>query len=133
MLSPQATYPIPQQVAGPETAPPAHAQQQPGPEFNEQFIEALAQRLMPRLMPEILYQVRAAVPAMPTPKRDKPFGMSLALAIVSLALMIPLNAIILGDLAFLGVVPTLIGIGVVCFAMVLINVMFNILLFNTKS
>jgi hypothetical protein len=70
---------------------------------------------------------------MPTPKRDKPFGMSLALAIVSLALMIPLNAIILGDLAFLGVVPALIGIGVVCFAMVLINVMFNILLFNTKS
>lgn len=62
-----------------------------------------------------------------------PFGMSLALAIVSLVLMIPLIAIVLGDLTFLGIVPTLIGIGVVCLAMVLINVMFNILLFNTKS
>jgi hypothetical protein len=84
-------------------------------------------------MPEIMYQVRVAVPAVPTTKRNNPFGMSLALAIVSLALMIPLNAIILGDLAFLGVVPALIGIGMVCLAMVLINVMFNILLFNTKS
>jgi hypothetical protein len=130
MLPPQTTYPIPQQVARPETPPPADTRQQAGPEFNELFIEALAQRLMPRLMPEILYHMRAAVPA---PKRDNPFGMSLALAIVSLVLMIPLIAIILGNLAFLGVIPALIGISVVCLAIVLVNVMFNILLFNTKS
>ena len=130
MLPPQTTYPIPPQVAGPETPPPAHAQQQAGPEFNESFIEALAQRLVPRLMPEILYHVRAAVPPA---KRDNPFGMSLALAIVSLVLMIPLVAIVLGDLTFLGIVAALIGIAVVCLAMVLVNVTFNILLFNTKS
>ncbi len=86
---------------------------------------------MPRLMPEILYQVQAAVP---NPKRDYPCGMSLALAIVSLVPLIPLVAIVLGDLTFLGgIVPALIRISVVCIAMVLINVMFNILLFNTKS
>ncbi len=130
MLSPQKTYPIPPQVAGPETPPLAHAQQQAGPEFNEQFIEALAQRLMPRLMPEILYHVRAAVPA---PKHGNPFGMSLALAIVSLALMFPLVGIILGDLTLLGTAAVLIGIGLVCLAMVLINVTFNIMLFRTKS
>jgi len=137
MLSPQTTYPIPPQVAGPETPPPAHAQQQVGPEFNEQFIEALAQRLVPRLMPEILrlmpeilYHVRAAVPAS---KHDNPFGKSLALAIVSLALMIPLVAIILGDLTLLGIAAVLIGIGLVCLAMVLVNVTFNIMLFRTKS
>jgi len=130
MLSPQTTYPIPPQVARPETPPPAQVQQQTGPEFNESFIEALAQRLMPRLMPEILYHVRAAVPP---PKHDHPFGMGRALAIVSLALMIPLVAIVLGDLAFLGIVAALIGISVVCLAMVLINVTFNILLFKTKS
>ncbi|HAG98989.1 MAG TPA: hypothetical protein DCL75_09055 [Ktedonobacter sp.] len=130
MLSPQTTYPIPPQVAGPETPPAAHAQQQVGPEFNEQFIEALAQRLVPRLMPEILYHVRAAVPAS---KHDNPFGKSLALAIVSLALMIPLVAIILGDLTLLGIAAVLIGIGLVCLAMVLVNVTFNIMLFRTKS
>jgi len=130
MLPPQTTYPIPPQVAGPETPPPAHAQQQAGPEFNESFIEALAQRLVPRLMPEILYHVRAAVPP---PKRDNPFGMSLALAIVSLVLMIPLVAIVLGDLMLLGIGAALIGVGVVCLAMVLINVTFNMLLFRTKS
>ena len=106
MFPPQTTYPIPPQVARPETPPPAHAQQQAGPEFNESFIEALAQRLMPRLMPEILYHVRAAVPP---PKRDNPFGMSLALAIVSLVLMIPLIAIVLGDLTFLGIGAALVS------------------------
>jgi hypothetical protein len=130
MLPPQTTYPLPPQVAGPETPPPAHVQQQTGPEFNEQFIEALAQRLVPRLMPEMLYHLRAAVPL---PKRDNPFGMSLALAIVSLVLLIPLVAIVLGELAVLGIGATLIGIGVVCLAMVLINVTFNMLLFRTKS
>ena len=117
-------------MARPETPPSAHAQQQAGPEFNESFIEALAQRLVPRLMPEILYHVRAAVPPA---KRDNPFGMSLALAIVSLVLMIPLVAIVLGDLMLLGIVAALIGVGVVCLAMVLINVTFNMLLFRTKS
>jgi hypothetical protein len=73
--------------------PPVAAQWQINPEYNEQFIETLAQRLMPRLMPEILYNLRTVEPMR---SRSKAFGMSLALAIVSLALMIPLTAIMLG-------------------------------------
>jgi len=49
------------------------------------------------------------------------------------AFLIPLVAIVLGDLTFLGIVAALIGIAIVCLAMVLINVTFNMLLFNTKS
>ena len=109
MLPLQTTYPLPPQMPTSETPPPAHAQQQAGPEFNESFIEALAQRLVPRLMPEILYHVRAAVPPA---KRDHPFGMSLALAIVSLVLLIPLVAIVLADLTFLGIVAALIIVSV---------------------
>ena len=60
--------------------------------------------------------------------------MSLALAIVSLALMIPLVAIVLGALTTTGgIVPALIGITVVGLVMVLINVLFNYMLFNVKS
>ncbi len=112
--------------------PPPVAQLQAGPEYNEQFIETLAQRLMPRLMPEIMYHLRTVEPAR---SRDKAFGMSLALAIVSLALLIPLTAIVLGAVTTLGggMTAALIGIGVIGLVMVLINVLFNYMLFNVKG
>jgi hypothetical protein len=112
--------------------PPLVAQRQPVPEYNEQFIETLAQRLMPRLMPEILYQVRRAEPM---GARNKAFGMSLALAIVSLALMIPLTAIVLGAVQTLGggFAAALVGIGAIGLVMVLMNALFNYMLFNVKS
>jgi hypothetical protein len=101
------------------------------PAYNEQFIETLAQRLMPRLMPEILYQLRTSEPMR---SRNRAFGMSLALAIVSLTLMIPLVALVLGTLTPTGgIVPALIGITVVGLVMVSINVLFNSMLFNVKS
>ena len=130
MLPQQPAFTSPQNGARPEIqAPPV--QYQAGPEINEQFIEAVAQRLMPRIMPEIMYQVRAV---QPTTIRNRSFGMSLALAIVSLALMIPLIAILLGEVGVLwGVVPALISISLVCLTIVLINVLFNMLLFNSKS
>ncbi|HET8912234.1 MAG TPA: hypothetical protein VFN23_12260 [Ktedonobacteraceae bacterium] len=112
--------------------PPPIAQRQPIPEYNEQYVEMLAQRLMPRLMPAILYQVQRAGPIQ---ARNKAFGMSLALAIVSLALMIPLTAIMLGAVQTLGggFATILVGISVIGLVMVLINAMFDYLLFNAKS
>jgi hypothetical protein len=130
MLSQQTPYTAQPIEQRPEMQPPT-MQQRPvvGPEYNEQFIESLAQRLMPRLMPEILYQLRATEPMR---SRNRAFGMSLALAIVSLALMIPLTAIVLNTLAT-AIGPALIGISVVGLVMVLINVLFNYMLFNLKS
>jgi hypothetical protein len=112
--------------------PPPVAQLQAGPEYNEHFIETLAQRLMPRLMPEIMYHLRTVEPAR---SREKAFGMSLALAIVSLVLLIPLTAIVLGAVTTLGggMTAALIGIGVIGLVMVLINVLFNSMLFHVKS
>ena len=100
-------------------------------EYNEQFIETLAQRLMPRLMPEILYHLRTVEPAN---VRNKAMGMSLALAIVSMALLIPLAAIVLGTVSTLGggITAALIGISVIGVVMVLINVLFNYMLFHVK-
>jgi hypothetical protein len=132
MLSQQTPYTTPPVEHRPEMPPPV-APRLLSPEYNEQFIEALAQRLMPRLMPEILYQLRIAEPAR---ERSNAFGMSLALAIVTIALMIPLSAIVLGVLTTTaggGIVPALIGISVVGLVMVLINVLFNYMLFNIKS
>jgi hypothetical protein len=84
-------------------------------------------------MPEIIYHLRTVEPER---SRTRAFGMSLALAIVSLALMIPLIAIVLGVLTTIaggGIVPALIGISVIGLVMVLINILFNYMLFSAKS
>ncbi len=120
----------------PNTTPPAEnmptpvAARQAVPTYDMQYIEALAQRLMPRLMPEILYQLRNVEPAR---ERNRAFGMSLA--IVSIALLIPLTAIILGTVSTLGggITAALIGISVIGLVMILINVLFNYMLFHEKS
>ncbi len=131
-MSPQQTpYTAPSEGVSAEMRPGPVEQRPLPPAYNEQFIETLAQRLMPRLMPEILYQLRISEPMR---FRNRAFGMSLALAITSLALMIPLVAIVLGTLTSIGgIVPALIGLTVVGLAMVLINVLFNYMLFNVKS
>ena len=114
------------------TIQPPAAPQQAVPTYDMQYIEALAQRLMPRLMPEILYQLRNVEPAR---QRNRAFGMSLALAIVSIVMLIPLTGIVLGTVTTVsgGMVAALIGIGVISLVMVLINVLFNYLLFHEKS
>ena len=132
MLSQQTPYSIPPVEGRPQMQAPA-APRPVSPEYNEQFIEALAQRLMPRLMPEILYHLHTTEPER---ARNRGYGMSLALAIVSLALMTPLTAIILGVFTSAtggGVVPALIGLGIVGLVMVLINVLFSYLLFAVKN
>lgn len=122
----------------PNTTPPVEnmptpvAPRQGVPTYDMQYIEALAQRLMPRLMPEILYQLRSVEPAR---QRNRAFGMSLALAIVSIVMLIPLTGIVLGTVTTLGggMVAALIGISVISLVMVLINVLFNYMLFHEKS
>ncbi|HYK84890.1 MAG TPA: hypothetical protein VEV19_05945 [Ktedonobacteraceae bacterium] len=55
-------------------------------------------------------------------------GMRLALAIVSLALLVPLAGIILGiasGFGFLGPIYGLIGLGVVCVTVMVVNIAFN--------
>src|SRR5215467_10090286 len=128
MISQQTPYTIPPIEERPPT-PPQSLPRQAVPEYNEHYTELLAQRLMPRLMPEILYHLRAVDPAR---ERNRAFGMSLALAIVSVALLIPLTAIVLDIVTTLGggITAALIGIGVIGLIIVLLNVLFNYLLFN---
>lgn len=133
MMPQQTPYMTPPGEVRPEMQPPV-AQRPISPEYNEQFIETLAQRLMPRLMPEIMYNLRSYEPER---LRSRAFGMSLALAIVSVVLMIPLSAIILGTLGVAatggGVVPALIGIGIIGLVVLTINVLYNFWLFSAKS
>lgn len=131
MLSQQTPNTTPPIEPMPEMQPPA-APRQAYPTYDTQYIEALAQRLIPRLMPEILYQLRNVEPAR---ERNRAFGMSLALAIVSIALLIPLTAIILGTVSTLGggITAALISISVIGLVMLLINVLFNYMLFRERS
>jgi len=133
MMPPQTPYmtPPPNEMK-PEMQQPV-AQRPVSPEYNEQFIENLAQRLMPRLMPEIMYNLRSIDPSR---AHNRAVGMSFALAIISIGVMIPLTAIILGVLATAvggGVAPALIGVGIVGLVILTINVMYNYWLFNDKS
>ena len=133
MMSQQTSYTAPPGEIRPEMQPPI-AQRPVGPEYNEQFIETLAQRLMPRLMPEIMYNLRSVEPER---LRSKALGMSLAFAIVSVVMMIPLTAIILGGLGTTvvggGIGPALVGLAIVSLVILVINVMYNYWLFNAKS
>ena len=131
MLTQQAPYTPPPMENVPAMPPPA-VPRPVVPPYDAQYIEALAQRLMPRLMPEILYQLREVEPAR---QRNRAFGMSLALAIVSVALMIPLTAIVLGAVPEIGggIGAALIGIGIIGVVLVLINLLFNYMLFRVKS
>jgi len=133
MMPQQTPYMTPPNEVRPEMQPPV-AQRPTGPEYNEQFIETLAQRLMPRLMPEIMYNLRSVEP---TRLHNRAIGMSLALAIVSIGVMIPLTAIILGTLGVAvtrgGVAPALIGLGIVGLVILTINILYNYWLFGAKS
>ena len=125
MISPQTPYTVPPIEERPSV--PQHVV----PEYSDQDIEYLAQRLMPRLMPEILYQLRVYEPAQ---ERNRAFGKSLALAIVTLVQLVPLSAIMLGIVDTLGggISAALIGIAIIGVVIVLVNVLFNYLLFNTR-
>src|SRR5438445_3526607 len=81
-----------------------------GPQYNDQLAEAILHRL--RL--ELRGGFRPTTTATP--------GQRLALAIVSLALLIPLAGIALGTLGGFG---GLLGLGLVCLAIIVVNIVFN--------
>lgn len=130
MISQQTPYTVPPVEERPPIPVPPGARQAV-PEYSEQYTEVLAQRLMPRLMPEILYHLRGVDPAR---ERNRAFGMSLALAIVSIALLVPLTAIMLGVVDTLGggITAMLVGVSIIGVVILLVNVLFNYLLFSVK-
>jgi hypothetical protein len=131
MISQQTPYAVPPTGERPPVGSQPLPRQQAVPEYSDQYVEVLAQRLVPRLMPEILYHLRTIDPAR---ERNRAFGMSLALAIVSLVLLVPMSGIMLGIVNTLGggITAALIGIAVVGVVIVLVNVLFNYLLFRDK-
>ena len=133
MMPPQTPYMTPPPTEMKPKMQPPVMQRPVSPEYNEQFIAPLAQRLMPRLMPEIMYNLRSVGPER---LHSKALGMSLALAIVSMAFMIALLGIAIGTFTtFTGaeLVPMLFGVGIVALFIVAFNVMYNYWLFNDKS
>ncbi len=99
----------------------ASANRGAGPEYEEgyksnpQYNDQLAEAILHRLRLELRGGLRPATSATP--------GQRLALAIVSLAFLIPLTAIILGTA---GVFAGLLGLGLICLAIVIVNIVFNI-------
>ena len=130
MLTQQTPYTPP--IENTPAMQPTTAPQRVVPPYDLQYIDALAGRLMPRLMPEIQYQLRNYGPAR---ERSRAFGMSLALAIVSIVMLVPLTGIVLGIVSTLGggITAATIGISIVGVVLLLINVLFNYLLFHEKS
>jgi hypothetical protein len=102
--------------------PVAPAPMTPDRAYNDQFIESLVARLTPRLVYEL--RVQNSMPR-------RAVGYRLALAIVSVALLIPLIALALGAAQQFnaGFFEWLIGVGVICFTVLLINLVFDM----TKS
>ncbi len=98
------------------TPPPAQFQGGVGPQYppyqsalyDEQFLEALAQRLVPRLK---------SLSPVPTA------GQRLAVLIASLALMIPMIALVAG-ITVLGFWGMLIGLAMICVTVIAVNGIF---------
>lgn len=86
-----------------------------GYEYTDQYMEAIAQRLAPRLMAMLRNQA-----SVPSP------GQRLALAIVSIALMIPLIAIVTNNaILAMGITAWLIVVGLICVTVMVVNIVFN--------
>ncbi len=91
----------------------------PGSTFNDNLAEAIAQRVA-----QILNNQNSNEKVnTQAGKRDRPSaGQRLALAIVSLALLIPIGGVLIGPLGAVG----LLGFFAVCLVIIAINVVFNL-------
>ncbi len=99
----------------PQAPPLAPPQAEYGYEYTDQYMEAIAQRLAPRLMAMLRNQA-----SVPSP------GQRLALAIVSIALMIPLIAIVTNNaILAMGLTAWLIVVGLICVTVMVVNIVFN--------
>lgn len=96
--------------------PPQYSQ--PGPQssaYDDEYVDSLAQRLSQRMAQGPRGKIRPAGGKVPA-------GMRLALAIVSVAVLVPLSAILMGGV---GGLAGLISFGSACLAIFLINAVFN--------
>lgn len=101
-------------------APPPPPQYSQGPQssaYDDEYVDLLAQRISQRMAQGPRGKIR------PTGTRDRvSAGMRLALAIVSVVMLIPLAAILM---AGVGGIAGLISFGAACVAIFLINAVFN--------
>jgi len=84
------------------------------PQYNDQLADAIAQRL------RLEFRGGSQHP------RGATAGQRLALAIVSIAILVPLLGIILGTSIFSGIFSIL-ALALVCLAIIVVNIMFNIM------
>jgi hypothetical protein len=88
-----------------------------GPQYDDEFVDGLAQRISQRMAQGPRGKIQ------PNTSREGPSaGQRLALAIVSIVLLIPLASILL---AGVGGITGLISFGAACFVIFLINAVFN--------
>ena len=96
-------------------APPP--QYSSGQQYDDEFVDGLAQRISQRMAQGPRGKIQ------PTPSSDRvSAGMRLALAIVSITMLVPLAAILL---AGVGGITGLLSFGAACFVIFVINVVFN--------
>jgi hypothetical protein len=93
-----------------EGTPPPYTSQ-PGQTYDDNFVEAVAQRFSQRISQSSGFRSSSRPDA----------RLRLSLAIVSICMLVPLAGIFMGVLGTLG----LIGFGVACVAIAIINVVFN--------
>lgn len=112
-MPPASTQEVPHEMP---VTPMARPQLGYGYESGEQYMQALAQQVAPRVASMLRYQT-----SIPTP------GQRLALAIVSLALMIPLIAIVVGSATIMasGLIGWLIAVGLICVTVMVVNIVYN--------
>ena len=102
-------------------APPSSPQYSQGPQgsvYDDEYVDALAQRLSQRMAQGPQGKIRPAGGV----KDRASAGMRLALAIVSISILVPLAAILMGGV---GVLAGLIAFGAACLAIFLTNAVFN--------
>lgn len=122
-----------QQMMDPEMQRVYPAQDGRETETNDQQIETLAQQIIPRVMPEIMYQVRSSMQPPPA-TRERRYRMAFTLAIVSIVMMVPLTAIILGEVGGLGNIwMALVILAVVMVMLSAINIVLDMALLAEKN
>lgn len=98
---------------------PSYTQSQSGGTYDDNFIEALAQRIAQRSAPGSLGKL--STPA----ENMRLAGMRLALAIVSVAILVPISIVLMTTTTG---PASLLALGMVCATVVLVNLVFNGLL-----
>ncbi len=97
--------------------PPQYSQGPQSSAYDDEYVDSLAQRLSQRMAQGPQGKIR------PTGAKDRvSAGMRLALAIVSVVMLVPLAAILMGGV---GGTAGLISFGAACLAIFLINAVFN--------